>query len=108
MANGCVKMTRLYQPTLCPRPSAPGGSRISISPVGITASVGHESQSVIVFGSIARLEEIKKPEVINSAMDKAQKRIEFIKLSDIFLVENLDITRFASYLGVTLFSRIEH
>jgi hypothetical protein len=62
----------------------------------------------MIFGWVARLEEIKKPEVINSAMDKAQKRIEFIKLSDIFLVENLDITRFASYLGVTLFSRIEH
>jgi hypothetical protein len=80
MANGWVKITRLYQPTLCPRPSAPGGSRISISPVGITASVGHESQSVMVFGSVARLEEIKKPEVVNSAMDDAKKRIEFIGL----------------------------
>jgi hypothetical protein len=34
----------------------------------------------MVFGSVARLEEIKKPEVVNSAMDDAKKRIEFMGL----------------------------
>jgi hypothetical protein len=38
----------------------------------------------MVFGWVARLEEIKKPEVINSAMDEAQKRIKFMRLSDVF------------------------
>jgi hypothetical protein len=54
-------------------------SRISISPSGITARIGHDSQSVICLGSAKRPVGVKKPKAIKTARGEAQKHLEFIK-----------------------------